>query len=109
MAWLSLLLFLPWFALLGALYWFYPRTPRPLARRAFDALVLLLALGLSIAGMLWGYAEGVADTHSGPIWRQVLAVLYAYGAFLAVLSLAIPLRMRLMAGWRQASAATPPA
>lgn len=101
MAWLSLLLFLPWFALLGALYWVYPRTPRPLARRAFDTAVLMLALVLSIAGMLWGYSEGVADARSGPIWRQVLAVLYAYGAFLAVLALAIPLRMRLMDAWRQ--------
>ncbi|AKC87156.1 hypothetical protein [Pseudoxanthomonas suwonensis] len=100
MAWLSLLLFLPWFGLLGVLYWFYPRTPRPLARRAYDTTVLLLALALSIAGMHWGYAEGVADALSGPIWRQVLAVLYAYGAFLAVLALAIPLRMRLLAGWR---------
>ena len=100
MAWLSLVLFLPWFALLGALYWFYPRTPRPLARRVFDASVLLLALALSIAGMHWGYRMGLADTRSGPIWRQVLAVLYAYGAFLAVLALAIPLRMRLMGGWR---------
>ena len=61
----------------------------------------MLALVLSIAGMLWGYSEGVADARSGPIWRQVLAVLYAYGAFLAVLALAIPLRMRLMAAWRQ--------
>ena len=104
MAWLSLLLFLPWFALLGALYWFYPRQPRPLARYAFDALVLVLALAFSIAGMLWGYAEGAADVHSGPIWRQVLAVLYAYGAFLAVLSVAVPLRMRLMAGWRAGGA-----
>jgi hypothetical protein len=101
MAWLSLLLFLPWFALLGALYWFYPRTPRPVGRRAFDTVVLALSLVLSIAGMHWGYRMGAADHGSGPIWRQVLAVLYAYGAFLAVLSLAIPLRMRLMAGrWR---------
>ena len=100
MAWLSLLLFLPWFALLGALYWFYPRTPRPAARRAFDFSVLLVALVLSILGMHWGYRMGEADAGSGPIWRQVLAVLYAYGAFLAVLALAVALRMRLMAGWR---------
>ncbi|WP_024868721.1 hypothetical protein [Pseudoxanthomonas suwonensis] len=100
MAWLSLLLFLPWFALLGALYWFYPRTPRPAARRVYDGVVLVVALLLSIAGMHWGYDIGAADARSGPIWRQVLAVLYAYGAFLAVLALAIPLRMRLMAGWR---------
>ena len=101
MAWLSLLLFLPWFALLSALYWFFPRTPRPPARRAYDATVLALALVLSIFGMHWGYAEGVADVRSGPIWRQVLAVLYAYGAFLAVLAVAIPLRMRLMTRWQR--------
>ena len=28
MAWLSLLLFLPWFLLLGSLYWLFPRQPR---------------------------------------------------------------------------------
>ncbi|RRN56295.1 hypothetical protein EIM48_07090 [Pseudoxanthomonas sp. SGNA-20] len=99
MAWLSLLLFLPWFAVLGGLYWFFPRTPRPRARRAFDAIVLVLALVLSIGGMHWGYHEGLAYSGAGPIWRQVLAVLYAYGAFLAVLALAIPLRMRLSARW----------
>ena len=100
MAAMALLLFMPWFALLGALYWFFPRTPRPPARYAFDLVVLALALVLSIAGMRWGYAEGMADARSGPIWRQVLAVLYAYGAFLFVFALAIPLRMRLMVRWR---------
>ena len=99
MAWLSLLLFLPWFAVLGGLYWLFPRSPRPGARRAYDAGVLVLALLLSIAGMHYGYNEGVAYAGAGPIWRQVLAVLYAYGAFLAVLAVAIPLRMRLAAGW----------
>ena len=103
MAWLSLLLFLPWFALLGALFWFYPRTPRNAARQAFDSATLLLALVLSILGMHWGYGQGAADAHSGPIWRQVLAVLYAYGAFLAVLALAVPLRMRLLPRWRTRS------
>ena len=103
MAWLSLVLFLPWFALLGALFWFYPRTPRNAARQAFDSATLLLALVLSILGMHWGYGQGAADAHSGPIWRQVLAVLYAYGAFLAVLALAVPLRMRLLPRWRARS------
>mgnify|MGYP000163768309 CR=1 FL=1 len=28
MAWLSLLLFLPWFCVMGALYWWFPRQPR---------------------------------------------------------------------------------
>lgn len=99
MAWLSLLLFLPWFAVLGGLYWLFPRTPRPAARRRFDLVVLLLALVLSVAGMHWGYHEGLAWRGAGPIWRQVLAVLYAYGAFLAALAVAIPLRMRLSQGW----------
>lgn len=99
MAWLSLLLFLPWFAVLGGLYWLFPRTPRPHARRVYDTAVLVLALVLSIAGMHYGYNEGVAYGDAGPIWRQVLAVLYAYGAFLAVLAVAIPLRMRLSARW----------
>lgn len=92
MAWLSLVLFLPWFALLGTLYWLFPRQPRDPARRAFDALALLLAFVLSIAAMLWGHHIGVVQDDAGPIWRQVLAVLYAYGAFLAVLVAAILLR-----------------
>ncbi len=92
MAWLSLLLFLPWFVLLGALYWLFPRQPRDAARRAFDAIALLLAFVLSIAAMLWGHHIGVVQSDAGPIWRQVLAVLYAYGAFLAVLVGAILLR-----------------
>ncbi|WP_374012207.1 hypothetical protein [Pseudoxanthomonas koreensis] len=98
MAWLSLLLFLPWFGLISVLYWYYPRQPRPPARRVFDAVVLVLALVLSVAGMQWGYAEGMAHAGSGPIWRQVLAVLYGYGAFLAVMTVALLLRQRLLAG-----------
>ena len=89
---MSLLLFLPWFALLGALYWLFPRQPRDAARRWFDGLALLLAFVLSIVAMLWGHHIGVVQSDAGPIWRQVLAVLYAYGAFLAVMVAAILLR-----------------
>ncbi|MGE8215415.1 MAG: hypothetical protein ACN6RD_04365 [Stenotrophomonas maltophilia] len=92
MAWLSLLLFLPWFVLLGALYWLFPRQPRDAVRRGFDAVALLMAFVLSIVAMLWGHHVGVVQSDAGPIWRQVLAVLYAYGAFLAVLVAAILLR-----------------
>jgi len=94
MAWLSLLLFLPWFLLLGSLYWLFPRQPRTPRRRLFDGTTLLLAFALSIASMLWGYRIGVMQPGAGPIWPQVLAVLYAYGAFLAVLVLALLLRPR---------------
>ncbi len=81
MAWLSLLLFLPWFLLLGSLYWLFPRQPRTARRRLFDSTTLVLAFALSIVSMLWGYRIGVVQPGAGPIWPQVLAVLYAYGAF----------------------------
>ena len=92
MPWLSLLLFLPWFTLLGALFWCSPPDPPPSARRSSAPLSLLLAFPLSAIAMLWGHHIGVVQGDAGPIWRQVLAVLYAYGAFLAVLVLAILLR-----------------
>jgi hypothetical protein len=92
MPYLAVILFLPWFALLGSLYWFYPRQPRGLRRQSFDAGVLLVAFVLSFGGMQWGYTLGEADAGSGAIWRQVMATLVAYGAFLVVLLLAVPLR-----------------
>ena len=108
MAWLSLVLFLPWFALLGTLYWLFPRQPRDAARRGLDTVALLLAFVLSIAAMLWGHHIGVVQDDAGPIWRQVLAVLYAYGAFLAVLVGAILLRSAWLAR-RATKAASKPA
>ena len=96
MAWLSLLLFLPWFVLLGTLYWLFPRQPRGAARRLFDGAALVLAFVLSILAMLWGHHIGVVQNDAGPIWRQVLAVLYAYGAFLAVMVAAVLLRGPLL-------------
>ncbi len=89
MAWLSLLLFLPWFLLLATLFWWYPRQPRTSRRRIFDATTLLLALLSSVLAMHWGFRSGMAQRGAGPIWPQVLAVLYAYGAFLAVLVAAL--------------------
>lgn len=94
MAWLSLLLFLPWFLLLGSLYWLFPRRPRSVRRRLFDGTTLVLAFLLSILSMLWGHHIGVVQSDAGSIWPQVLAVLYAYGAFLAVMVLALLLRPR---------------
>ncbi|KRG69566.1 hypothetical protein [Pseudoxanthomonas dokdonensis] len=92
MPYLAVILFLPWFVLLGSLFWLYPRQPRNARRRAYDATVLVLALLLSVAGMLWGYQLGAADIGTGAIWKQVLATLVAYGAFLLVMTVAIPLR-----------------
>src|SRR5687768_8358334 len=91
---LTLILFLPWFAILGALFWFYPRQPRGAARRGFDLAALLLATLASWVAMRWGMLN--ADPQAGAIWKQVLATLTAYGAFLAVLGLAWPLRSRVL-------------
>jgi hypothetical protein len=84
---LALLLFLPWFAILGTLYWFYPRTlERTPARRRFDVVALCVAFLASFVAGRWGFAFASTSIEAGPIWRQVLASLLAYKAFLAVLA-----------------------
>ena len=95
MAWLSLLLFLPSFGVMGALYWWFPRQPRNRTRTVFDASMLMLALVASIGFMLWGYHVGATEVPEG-LWKQILAVLYAYGGFLAVMVLALLLRPRVL-------------
>ena len=92
MPYLALILFLPWFLLLGALFWLFPRQPRNPRRKAFDIAALVVAFVLSFVGMQWGYALGLADVGTGAIWKQVLATLVAYGAFLMVLTVAVLLR-----------------
>ena len=94
MAWLALLLFLPWFAVLGSLFWYYPRQPRTRRRRWTDAAWLAAALLASGVAVSIGHASAGGFAGAGPIWAQVLAVLYGYGAFLAVLVLGLWLRRR---------------
>ncbi|KAF1715990.1 hypothetical protein CSC74_12535 [Pseudoxanthomonas yeongjuensis] len=92
MPYLALVLFLPWFLLIGALFRLFPRQPRDAARKRFDLAALAIAFVLSFGGMQWGYALGLADVGTGAIWKQVLATLVAYGAFLAVMFIAVVLR-----------------
>ena len=89
---LALVLFLPWFLLMGALFWLFPRQPRDAARKRFDIAALAVAFMLSFGGMQWGYALGLADVGTGAIWKQVLATLVAYGAFLMVMLIAVVAR-----------------
>lgn len=91
---LALILFLPWFAILAALYWIYPRTPRNARRAAFDVGSLLLAVLAAAVGTQWSYYN--ADLGFGAIWRQVLASTLSYGAFLLVLGIAFYLRQRII-------------
>lgn len=83
---LALILFAPWFAILGWAYWNYPKSHlRSGARRRFDLAVLALALVATTIAMRWSYFlpfKGV-----GVMWPQVIATLAAYHAFLLVLAL----------------------
>ena len=111
MAWLSLLLFLPWFVLLGALFCVYPRQRGLSRRRWFDPIALASALLLSVLAMHWGYRVAAAETGArvGPIWPQVVAVLYAYGTFLAALLLALWVRPRWVGAARDGGPLRPKA
>lgn len=105
MRFLALLLLGPWLLVLGWAYWAWPKSlARTYLRRAFDALMLLLAAVAAIALARWGY-DSFAGTpvealgrHSGGIWQHVAPALYAYGGFVAVLLVALALRYWLWAG-----------
>lgn len=91
---LALILFLPWFAVIGWVYWLLPReSPRSTTRSRIDAIALIIAFTLSALGMWFGMRADVSAVH--PIWKQVLACLYAYGAFTGVLTIAAMVRSRL--------------
>ncbi|MEP7042948.1 MAG: hypothetical protein ABI843_07785 [Dokdonella sp.] len=87
---LAFILFLPVFFIIGALYCLFPRSPRGAARLLGDLGVLILAALLSVFAMRWGFhaASGVA----GALWKQIVATLLAYGAFLGIVCIALPLR-----------------
>ncbi len=90
---LAMILFLPWFAILGVCFWVYPRRgPRPRARNLFDAAALALATLAGVLATWWSVAN--ADPDFGGMWRQVLASTLSYGAFLAVMTAAVFLRRR---------------
>ena len=99
MRYLAILLLAPWLLILCWAYWAYPKSlPRTLVRRVLDAAALLLALITAAQCAVIGFDQvgsPVVDGFgraSGAIWQQVLPALYGYGAFTAVLLLAMLLR-----------------
>lgn len=99
MRYLALMLLAPWLIVLGWAYWHYPKSlPRTAARRAFDALALVASVVLSIQAALMAYdavelpAADQFGPKSGAIWQQVVPALYGYGAFVAVLAVALIIR-----------------
>lgn len=91
---LAFILFLPWYLILTALYWVFPRQPRTLARRGFDLASLALATLATIASTQWSYLH--ADDAIDAIWPQVLATAVSYGVFLGVMTAACLVRHRLV-------------
>ncbi|HSD16213.1 MAG TPA: hypothetical protein VLC71_02990 [Thermomonas sp.] len=95
---LALILFAPWFLVLAALYWLYPRQPRHAARLRFDGIALVLAFAGCLASLYWSF--DIADRGYGHLWPQILATSVGYGVFLAVLTGAFFLRRRLFTATR---------
>ena len=91
---LALILFLPWFFVLGTLFWLYPRQPRDAARRLFDLAALALSLFAFVLSVHWAHRH--ADPGYGGMWRQVLATAVGYGVYLAAMLAAFALRAAWM-------------
>ncbi|ALN79162.1 hypothetical protein [Lysobacter antibioticus] len=89
---LALILFLPWFAILGALFWLYPRQPRNAARRLFDAVSLAASVCAFVLAIRW--AHRYAGDAYRAMWPQIFATSLGYGVFLATLSIAGVVRWR---------------
>jgi hypothetical protein len=87
---LALILFLPWFLILGALYWLFPQQPRNAARIAFDLAALALSVVAFVIAIHW--SQDIADTRYGRMWPQVLATSVGYGVFLAIMTAAFLVR-----------------
>jgi hypothetical protein len=87
---LALILFLPWFAILCALFWMYPRQPRGRARIAFDTTSIAVSTVAACIGMWWSMAN--ADPYWGAMWAQILATSVSYGLFLAGMTVAVIVR-----------------
>ena len=93
---LALILFVPWFLILGVLFWIYPRQPRGAARRVYDIVALVLALVAFAYSQYWSLE--VADPDYGRMWGQILATAIAYVVYLAVMTVAFFLRPRVLRG-----------
>ncbi|KZC19344.1 MULTISPECIES: hypothetical protein [Rhodanobacter] len=99
MRYLAILLLAPLLLILCWGYWAYPKSlPRTSGRRLFDVAALLLALITAVQCAMLGFDTVELPTvdgfgrASGAIWQQVLPALYGYGAFAAVIVLAMLLR-----------------
>ncbi|HNR92332.1 MAG TPA: hypothetical protein PKO41_07895 [Dokdonella sp.] len=82
---LSLILLLPWYLVLGWLYWRVTARGRGARRSALALGVLAAAIAAATWAGAWAFAH--ADPAAAAIWKQVLASALGYGAFLGVLAI----------------------
>lgn len=87
---LALTLFLPWFLILGVLYWIYPRQPRGTGRILFDLASLAVSVAAFLLSIYW--SQDNADLRYGKMWPQILATALGYGVFLGAMTLAFFVR-----------------
>jgi ABC-type amino acid transport system permease subunit len=82
---LALLLFLPAFAILSALY--LHRPPRPRWSLRMDWLLLALAAAITSAFTVWSFHQARAQD-VGQLWPDIAAALAAFHSFPFLLALA---------------------
>lgn len=99
MRYLALMLLAPWLIVLGWAYWQYPKSLlKNATRRSFDVLALVAAMVAAIQSALIAFdavelpAADQFGPKSGAIWQQVVPALWGYGAFVAVLVVALVVR-----------------
>jgi len=97
---LGLALFTPTLLIISWLYWTFPRNlPRTLARRRFDAAVLLLSVVFAFALGYVGVAHGHNAAHAAlGGWQMAAPPLYSYAGYSMVMALGLFVRHRI---WRQ--------
>ncbi|MET0254849.1 MAG: hypothetical protein ABW193_03605 [Luteibacter sp.] len=99
MRYLALMLLAPWLIVLGWAYWQYPKSlMKNTTRRSYDVLALVAAMVAAIQSALVAFdavelpAADQFGPKSGAIWQQVVPALWGYGAFVAVLVVALVVR-----------------
>lgn len=112
MRYLSLMLLAPWLMVLAWAYWTFPKaSARALARRVFDVFAIAAAGAASAWCALLAFdsvalkSVGTLGPQSGNVWKQVVPALYGYGAFAAVLIVAVVVRYLI---WQRVAARSTP-
>lgn len=102
MRYLSLFLLGPWLVILAWVYWAVLKRFRVTWQlKLYDMVVVVVALGVAYGSAIVAFDDiaiqnvGGFGRESGGIWKQVMPALYGYGAFAAVMLVAVVVRLFL--------------